>query len=396
FSRLNFIYTLLSKRKLRWFIEQGLVRGWDDARFPTVRGIRRRGLTVEALRQYMLSQGPSQAVVSLEWDSIWAINKKVIDPVAPRFWATEKENTVKLTLNGNVPVEIKQNPRHKKNPDVGVKDTVYAPVILIEQKDALSFAENEEITLMDWGNAIIRSKSTSSDGTVTSLTADLHLEGDFRKTDKKITWLADPESSKQPLISVTLLDYDYLITKKKLEEDDDVANFVTPVTEFKVDAWADKNVATVKQGDFIQFERKGYYRVDAVRGEGENLHLDFVHIPDGKAAGLASKNSPVAAPEVGKKGKKGGEDKGANGDENKGGKGKESKAAGKDKSSSDAPTPNQTSTGSERTAFSNATKGFAIPITTKMYNVARVYGEEPLNPTADTKMYSVQSVYEEA
>lgn len=55
-------------------------------------GIRRRGLTVEALRQYMLAQGPSQAVVSLEWDSIWALNKKVIDPVAPRFWAIEKGN----------------------------------------------------------------------------------------------------------------------------------------------------------------------------------------------------------------------------------------------------------------------------------------------------------------
>lgn len=48
-------------------------------------------MTVEAIQQYMLSQGPSQAVVSLEWDSIWSINKKVIDPVAPRFWALTKE-----------------------------------------------------------------------------------------------------------------------------------------------------------------------------------------------------------------------------------------------------------------------------------------------------------------
>lgn len=87
FSRLNFIYTLLSKRKLHHFVNTGLVRGWDDPRFPTVRGIRRRGLTVEALRQFMLLQGPSQAIVSLEWDSIWAMNKKVIDPVAPRHWA---------------------------------------------------------------------------------------------------------------------------------------------------------------------------------------------------------------------------------------------------------------------------------------------------------------------
>ena len=107
-SRLNFIYTLLSKRKLHWFVDRGLVKGWDDPRFPTVRGtfdrysrevlfsvdlsgIRRRGMTVEALTQFMLMQGPSQAVVSLEWDSIWALNKKVIDPIAPRHWAIVKD-----------------------------------------------------------------------------------------------------------------------------------------------------------------------------------------------------------------------------------------------------------------------------------------------------------------
>lgn len=57
-----------------------------------LKGIRRRGLTVEALRQFMLAQGPSQAIVSLEWDSLWTLNKKVIDPVAPRFWALSKTN----------------------------------------------------------------------------------------------------------------------------------------------------------------------------------------------------------------------------------------------------------------------------------------------------------------
>jgi len=48
-------------------------------------------MTVEALRQFMLAQGPSQAQLMLEWDSFWAINKKVIDPVAPRFWAVAKD-----------------------------------------------------------------------------------------------------------------------------------------------------------------------------------------------------------------------------------------------------------------------------------------------------------------
>ena len=57
-----------------------------------MRGIRRRGLTVEALRQYMLAQGPSQAIVSLKRDTLWTLNKKIIDPIAPRFWALSNAN----------------------------------------------------------------------------------------------------------------------------------------------------------------------------------------------------------------------------------------------------------------------------------------------------------------
>lgn len=53
---------------------------------------------MEALSQFMLAQGPSQAVVSLEWDSIWAMNKKVIDPVAPRHWAILAEKMYFITV----------------------------------------------------------------------------------------------------------------------------------------------------------------------------------------------------------------------------------------------------------------------------------------------------------
>lgn len=338
FSRLNFIYTLLSKRKLHWFVEKGLVRGWDDPRFPTVRGIRRRGMTIEALTQFMLSQGPSQAVVSLEWDSIWALNKKVIDPIAPRHWAILKNKIVPVTIKGGPTTpEVKSLPKHKKNPDVGEKMTVYTSSILVEQEDALSFNDQEEITLMDWGNAIVRTKTVDAAGQITAIQMDLNLDGDFRKTKKKITWLGAPTSA-HPLIPVTLLDYDYLITKKKLEENDDVADFVTSVTEFREAAFADANVSDLNKGDILQFERKGYYMFD---GEVDGVK-EFILIPDGKAANIASKagSSALATADV-------------------------TKASG-----SDAPTSSSA-----------------------MYSMEKIYGDD-MNIDTATKMYKMDSVYE--
>ncbi|KAF5380883.1 hypothetical protein D9615_004122 [Tricholomella constricta] len=269
FSRLNFIYTLLSKRKLHEFVNKGLVRGWDDPRFPTVRGIRRRGMTVEALTQFMLSQGPSQAVVSLEWDSI----------------------CVPVTIKGGpANPEVKILPKHKKNAEVGEKKTVYTSSILVEEDDAKSFEDQEEITLMDWGNAIVRSKTIDATGQVVAIEMDLNLEGDFRKTKKKITWLSQSTDA-HPLAPVTLIDYDYLITKKKLEENDNVEDFITPVTEFREDAVADANVTDLKKGDIIQFERKGYYVYD---GELDGAK-EFILIPDGRAASIASKAGGATA-----------------------------------------------------------------------------------------------------
>ena len=98
FSKITMLYTLLSKRKLRWFVEEGRVDGWNDPRFPTVQGIMRRGMTAAALRDFMLEQGPSQKNVNMEWDKIWAMNKKLLDPIVPRYTAINKATAVKLTI----------------------------------------------------------------------------------------------------------------------------------------------------------------------------------------------------------------------------------------------------------------------------------------------------------
>ncbi|KAI9033267.1 tRNA synthetases class I, catalytic domain-containing protein [Hyaloraphidium curvatum] len=295
YSRVNFIYTLLSKRKLKWFVEEGHVSGWDDPRFPTIRGIRRRGMTIEALRSYILSQGASQKVLDLEWDKIWATNKKVIDPVAPRFTALESKDLVPVDVVGEaLEPYTKEIPKHKKNPDVGVKTTVCSNQLWLEQADAKDSVPGEEVTLMDWGNVIIQDVIRAPEGTVQCITVKLNLEGDFKKTKRKLTWISRvPAAGLQAdLPALELLDYDYLITKKKLEEDEEVQNFLTPVTEFKIDAVGDRNVTQLRHGDIIQFERKGYYICDRPHDPSSpSSPIRMILIPDGSSKTVASKSA---------------------------------------------------------------------------------------------------------
>jgi glutamyl-tRNA synthetase len=141
---------------------------------------------------------------------------------------------------------------------------------------------------MDWGNAIVRSISRGANGDVTNIDMDLYLAGDFKSTEKKITWLAKP-TTEHLLVQATLLDYDYLVQKRKLEKDDTVESVKTEQTEFSVDALADLNVLDLKERDIIQFERKGYFILDSVESVGAAKNLRFIRIPDGRAAGIALK-----------------------------------------------------------------------------------------------------------
>lgn len=142
---------------------------------------------------------------------------------------------------------------------------------------------------MDWGNAIVRDVVSHVDGTIQSMTMELHLEGDFKTTEKKISWLAASSEAHQ-LVEVTFHDYDYLLTKPKLEEDDVLADVLTPVTEFKTSAFADANTRQLKVGDMFQFERKGYFICDSVNPDGS---IEAIRIPaDGKS--IRHKAAPTA------------------------------------------------------------------------------------------------------
>lgn len=287
FARINFVHTFLSKRKLKQIIETGLVSGWDDPRMPTVRGIIRRGLTVSALRQFMLMQGPSRNAVSMDWTILWALNQKVIDPTAIRLTAVEiKRMVTAIISNGPSHLYFESKPKHPKQAELGTRPVAFSSTILLDQGDGMAFTLGEEITLMKWGNAIV--KRIDSDGDViTGIELTLNLEGDFRKTEKKITWLAAAEGEDK-LARAQLWAFDSLLVKDTLNKDDKLEDNLNRNSASMSEVLCDAHLTRLKEGDFVQLERKGFFRLDKAAEKGADGKVILFKVPS------ASKPKPSA------------------------------------------------------------------------------------------------------
>ncbi|XP_045776544.1 bifunctional glutamate/proline--tRNA ligase isoform X3 [Maniola jurtina] len=292
YSRLSMTNTVLSKRKLTWFVEQGLVDGWDDPRMPTVRGVLRRGMTVEGLRQFIQAQGSSRSVVFMEWDKIWAINKKVIDPIAPRYTALET-SPVRVNLKGVQSDTSLKVPLHPKNPDVGTKTIWVSKTLLIDQPDAKALKEGENATFINYGNVMIDKIHKASDGTVTSIDATPNLENkDFKKTIK-LTWLA--ETPQSPTVETYCVYFDHIISKPLLAKDEDFKQYIGHQTRWEVPMLGESALSAVKVGDILELQRRGFFRVDVAPAPpsphtGRATPLILFHVPDGRTK---EKSKPV-------------------------------------------------------------------------------------------------------
>ncbi len=296
----------MSKRKLTWLVDTGAVDGWDDPRLPTVRGVLRRGLTVEALRDFIVSQGSSRSVVFMEWDKIWAMNKKVIDPVAPRYTTVSKDYNVAVEVSGVAEEEAKAD-LHPKDPSVGQKSVWRAAKVLIDGADAEQLQEGANATFINWGNLKI-DKVVKSNGKVTSVKATPNLsDKDFKKT-LKVTWLA--ETDKAPFTPATCVYYDHIISKPVLDKDDDFKSFVASDTKTCVDFLGDPELRKLKKGDIVQIQRRGFFIVDrpyvaATVNTCKSNPIRLIAIPDGTPGSYGppgkKKAEPTPAPAKGGK-----------------------------------------------------------------------------------------------
>ena len=114
-------------------------------------------------------------------------------------------------------------------------------------------------------------------------------DGDFKKAKRKISWMAQvPEQ-----LSATLFEFDNLISKEKLEEDDDFKDFINPNTLASSEAIGDFGLKNLQKNEIIQLERRGYYRVDQPYISKDKGLILFM-IPDGKAKAMSGLTGKLA------------------------------------------------------------------------------------------------------
>lgn len=237
----------MSKRKLTWFVDSGRVEGWNDPRFPTLRGVLRKGIRVETLIEFMLEQGPSKRANLMEWEKLWAINKRIIDPICPRFSAVSVEKACRLTiLNGPKEPEAVTVDQNKLNKPLGTRPLWKTSNILIEYDDAHSLLKvGEKATLMNWGNVMILTKEEQPNGSYLLTGEYLPEDKDF-KTTKKITWLAEGTN----LIIANLIEFDHLIKTAKVEEDVDFETIVNINSKFISHAYIDSGLRLLNESNY--------------------------------------------------------------------------------------------------------------------------------------------------
>jgi len=155
YGRLKVIGAELSKSKIIASVSKGIFKGFDDPRLATLKALRKRGITPECLKKLVLEIGPKPVDVTLSWENIYAINRKIIDPVCNRYFCVL--NPVPLTIKNVNESLIAKIPFHPNYPERGEKTIKIEPInnvveLLISKTDLPLLQKNKIVRLMELFN----------------------------------------------------------------------------------------------------------------------------------------------------------------------------------------------------------------------------------------------------
>lgn len=153
FGRLNLAQTLTSKRKLKLLVDEKIVDGWDDPRMPTISGLRRRGYTPEAIRNFVYETGISKSQGLVDLQMLEHFIREDLKLKAPRTMAVLRPLKVVITNYPEGQVEWLEAENNTENPDMGTRQIPFSREIYIEQDDFMEDPPNKYFRLFP-GNEV--------------------------------------------------------------------------------------------------------------------------------------------------------------------------------------------------------------------------------------------------
>jgi glutamyl-tRNA synthetase len=248
FARLNIEGMPVSKRLISPLVENGMVSGFDDIRLPTLRGLRKRGIVPEALKQFVFQQGISKVESTVPFSLVESENRKVIDPLAKRYFFVP--NPVQLLVS-NAPKKTAKISFHPRNNELGSRTIQVEKSFYISSSDVNELDSSSVFRLKDLFNVKV---DTINENSVTGSFAGEDLIAD----SLKIQWVT------KEYIPLTVLVPDVLMKNGRFNEK----------SLTKVEGFAESAVAEINSGEIIQFERFGFVRIEK---EHNTIHAFFTH-----------------------------------------------------------------------------------------------------------------------
>jgi len=285
FARLNLSYTVLSKRKLIELVEKGYVTGWDDPRMPTIAGMRRRGYTPEAIRNFCERIGVAKNDSVVDVTLLEHCVREDLNERSPRVLGVLYPLRVVIDNYPEGQVEEFDCPYHPQNPAMGTRKVPFSRVLYIEREDFLEnppkkfyrLAPGREVRLR-YGyfikcEGVVKNPKT---GEVVEIhcTYDPETRGGFapdgRKVDATIHWISAAHSLPA---EVRLYDRLFRVANPLGEkEGSDFTVYLNPKSlETLTSCQVEPGLAGAAPGSRYQFERLGYFCVDAVDSLAKGL-----------------------------------------------------------------------------------------------------------------------------
>ncbi|MGH1503513.1 MAG: glutamine--tRNA ligase/YqeY domain fusion protein [Acidimicrobiales bacterium] len=272
FARLNLTHTVTSKRKLKQLVTDGHVDGWDDARMPTIAGIRRRGYPPAAIRAFMDRISVAKTNSTVEIELLESFIRTELNQTSLRRMAVTRPLEVEITNWPEGEVVMVEAINNPENPDVGTREVPFAGRLWIEQDDFklepppkyYRLTPGREVRLRAGYFITATDADVDEDGNVTKVYATYDPETfggqapDGRKVKATMHWVSAAHA-----VDATVHLYDRLFTDPFPGADGaDPFDSLNPNARETVAAKLEPVLADVEPGQVVQFERLGYFAVD--------------------------------------------------------------------------------------------------------------------------------------